>query len=110
MARKYLWTLALFVFGVATGILGVTFIGAGGAPMPPDREGPRPMPMPGPGMRQMPMGGPPPAGITVSGGFVYVLLGNTVFKLDASDLKIVSQRIIGEPGPGPMQPMGPPPR
>jgi len=110
MARKYFLTVALFALGVATGVIGVTFLGASVQPAPPTDEGPRVAPMPGPGMRPGPMGGTPPAGITVSGGFVYVLLGNMVFKLDASDLKVVSQKMLGEPGPGPMPPMGQPPR
>ncbi|MHA2620854.1 MAG: hypothetical protein V2G42_05315 [bacterium JZ-2024 1] len=105
VTKKYFLTAGIFIAGVMIGGLGVTFVGAGGSA--PDGDMPRPMPVPS--VRPMPMGGPPPAGITVSGGFVYILLGNTVYKLDASDLKIVSQRMVGEPGPQPMTPGGQPP-
>lgn len=108
MAKRYLVTGMLFVAGILFGVLGMALIGAGKVQGEPVTPGPGARP-PSPIFSDTMPGRLPAGGIAVSGGFVYVILGNTVYKLDASNLEVVSQVRLGEPrGPLPMPPAGQP--
>jgi len=74
-----------------------------GGPAGPSPAGPMPGTMPGMG----PMA--PAAAIAVADGKVYVVLGATVYKLDADSLEIEKQHALVRP-PQPNQPMNPPPQ
>ncbi len=76
-----------------------------------------PMPQGGGPMRMgmgmgMPMGG---GAIAVSGNYVYVMSGDTLYRLRATDLTVLSQKTMAAPGMGrmngapPPNPNGPPP-
>lgn len=55
-----------------------------------------------------PPGGPPPgrrmmmgpSSLAASGDFVYVLRGNTIYQMQAADLKLVKHMDLPGPGPG----------
>lgn len=59
-------------------------------------------PQPPPGGRRMMMGGP--ASLAAAGDFVYVLRGNTVYQMRATDLSLVTQKDL----PAPSAPGAPP--
>ena len=65
-------------------------------PASAQQEPPPPIPPGGPPrMRPMMMG---PASIAAAGNYVYVLRGNTLYQLSASDLSVTNQKALPAPG------------
>jgi hypothetical protein len=62
---------------------------------------------PPPPGRHIVFGGP--ASIAAGGNYVYVLRGNTLFQMRASDLSFVKQMELPAPGPGEGEPPNPNP-
>ncbi len=61
-----------------------------------DPAAPDPAPQGGPGSGRMMMR--PPAAIAASGDYVYVLRGNTLYQMKASDLSLAAQKDLPAPG------------
>lgn len=120
MNKKFLIVVLVAVLvGFALGITGRGFAGPaatspqvayaaqpgdGGGPMGPDGPG-----MGGPGMGGMRMmggpgmgmGGPPMFPMTSNASYVFILIGNNLYKYDAKTLKLVAKTQIELPSPPP---------